>query len=185
MKMKLSSFKRYRLAGIVICMLAAGICYSCGSSGGFGPQDESVMTLESAEPLGRDIARAADQEMSEAAGQEPAASEVPLSGRFGESGGDKPEKTALPPVFVHVCGQVEKPGVYELPAGSRVYEAVIAAGGFSGEAAGDYLNLAQEVQDGMKLEVPHRDQADEWKSRGQSGIALPGGQSFGRRRRKS
>ena len=34
-------------------------------------------------------------------------------------------------IFVHVCGAVKNPDVYELPAGSRVYEAVQAAGGFT------------------------------------------------------
>nr|WP_242827380.1 helix-hairpin-helix domain-containing protein [Enterocloster clostridioformis] len=65
------------------------------------------------------------------------------------------------------------PGVYGLPAGSRVYEAIEAAGGFSEAAVPDYLNLAQVLEDGMKIQVPDREQAEEWKARGltQSGIS--------------
>ena len=47
-----------------------------------------------------------------------------------------------PGIFVHVCGQVLRPGVYELPAGSRVWDAVEEAGGFLEEAAADSVNLA-------------------------------------------
>ena len=36
-------------------------------------------------------------------------------------------------VVVHVCGQVAAPGVYELAEGSRIYEAIEAAGGVNGQ----------------------------------------------------
>ena len=41
----------------------------------------------------------------------------------------------------------------------------------------DYLNLAQVLEDGMKIQVPDREQAEEWKARGltQSGISMGGG----------
>ena len=48
-------------------------------------------------------------------------------------------------VYVHVCGQVACPGVYLLPAGSRLYEAIEAAGGLSENAAGELLNQAEEA----------------------------------------
>lgn len=60
-------------------------------------------------------------------------------------------------LFVHICGEVEKPGVYELPEGSRVYEAVEEAGGFTEDAAADYVNLAQILEDGWKVEIPSKE----------------------------
>lgn len=57
-------------------------------------------------------------------------------------------------VFVHICGEVRQPGVYELAAGSRVYEALAEAGGVTEAAASDYLNQAAYVSDGQKLVVP-------------------------------
>lgn len=60
-------------------------------------------------------------------------------------------------LFVHICGEVEKPGVYELPEGSRVYEAVEEAGGFTEDAAADYVNLAQILEDGWKIEIPSKE----------------------------
>ncbi|MDO5407469.1 MAG: helix-hairpin-helix domain-containing protein [Eubacteriales bacterium] len=58
---------------------------------------------------------------------------------------------------VHVCGEVNAPGVYELEEGQRICEAIEQAGGFTEGAATDYLNLAEPVRDGMKLAVPNRD----------------------------
>lgn len=55
---------------------------------------------------------------------------------------------------VHVCGAVQSPGVYTLEEGSRIYQAVEAAGGFTKEAGEDYLNQADRVSDGMKIYVP-------------------------------
>lgn len=57
-------------------------------------------------------------------------------------------------ICVHVCGAVKNPDVYELPVGSRVYEAVKNAGGFSEEADENYVNQAQVLQDGVKLVIP-------------------------------
>lgn len=59
-----------------------------------------------------------------------------------------------PSLFVHICGEVKNPGVYELPAGSRIFEAVEAAGGFTEEAWESYVNLALELTDGWKVEIP-------------------------------
>lgn len=61
-------------------------------------------------------------------------------------------------ICVHVCGAVEKAGVYELPAGSRVYEAVRAAGGFAENADESYVNQAQQLADGSKLVIPSVEQ---------------------------
>lgn len=58
------------------------------------------------------------------------------------------------PVLVHVAGLVRKPGVVELPAGSRVADAVRAAGGPVKDADVDLLNLARPLADGEQVVVP-------------------------------
>ena len=55
---------------------------------------------------------------------------------------------------VFVCGAVESPGVYTLAAGSRVCDAIEAAGGFSEDASQDYWNQAEYVSDGQMIDVP-------------------------------
>ncbi len=61
-------------------------------------------------------------------------------------------------VLIHVAGAVHDPGVYQLPAGARVADAVEAAGGPLRSANVDALNLAELLADGMKIEVPRRGQ---------------------------
>ena len=56
-------------------------------------------------------------------------------------------------VLVHVAGAVRRPGLYELPAGARLADAIEAAGGARAGAQLDALNLAEALADGQKVEV--------------------------------
>ena len=60
------------------------------------------------------------------------------------------------PLMVHVSGAVARPGVYTLPAGSRVQDAIQAAGSFLAEADEGSLNLAAELEDGVQIIVQSR-----------------------------
>ncbi len=66
-------------------------------------------------------------------------------------------------VVVQVAGAVFRPGVYTLPAGSRIADAIRAAGGYSTDvdprAAETRLNLAAKVQDAQSIVVPRRGDA--------------------------
>lgn len=65
-----------------------------------------------------------------------------------------PTATAGAVLLVHVVGQVRKPGVVRLPAGSRVLDAVRAAGGATPSADLNSVNLARVVADGDQIVVP-------------------------------
>lgn len=84
-------------------------------------------------------------------------------------------------ICIHVCGAVLRPGVYELQAGSRVYEAVQAAGGFAEGADQNYVNQAQELGDGMKLVIPTVEEAAQASEREFSGEAANAGTDSGGR----
>ena len=71
-------------------------------------------------------------------------------------------------VVVHVVGKVASPGVVELPAGSRVLDAVEAAGGVTSSRASSTVNLARLVVDGEQIDVG----ADPRSSGGTSRISL-------------
>ncbi|HEX2029893.1 MAG TPA: ComEA family DNA-binding protein [Actinomycetota bacterium] len=62
-------------------------------------------------------------------------------------------------VFVHVAGWVRQPGVYELPEGSRVIDALELAGGPKRGAELSALNLAAVLTDGQQVIVPRRAEA--------------------------
>jgi competence protein ComEA len=84
-------------------------------------------------------------------------------------------------VLVHVAGAVQQPGVVSLPAGSRVFQAIDAAGGAVPNAELGGLNLAEVVQDGAKVHVPAVDEADQPSPSALAGNASGGaGNSAGR-----
>lgn len=72
-------------------------------------------------------------------------------------------------VYVYVCGAVRQEGVYRLPEGSRINDALILAGGLTEDAASGVLNLAESVQDGQKLYFPTKDEMEN-----QQGVPVDG-----------
>lgn len=74
-----------------------------------------------------------------------------------------PTQTPLPsptaaPIRIHVSGEVAHPDVYELPVRAIVRDAITAAGGLTGEADIDRVNLALQLSDGMRIHVPAVDE---------------------------
>ena len=65
-----------------------------------------------------------------------------------------PTRSPEPPIIVDVAGAVAHPGVYRLAAGSRVADALTAAGGATDEADLFALNKAAPVRDGQRIYVP-------------------------------
>ena len=65
---------------------------------------------------------------------------------------DAPSEEA-PTLVVHICGAVAAPGVYELPTGSRIIDAVEAGGGFLPEADEACCNLAEAIEDGCQIYI--------------------------------
>jgi len=83
---------------------------------------------------------------------------IPTSG-LGGAGGNK--SSAVPSgLVIDVQGAVVRPGVHHLPTGSRVGDAIDAAGGYSAAvdltAASAAINLAAPLTDGAKIHVPAR-----------------------------
>ncbi len=64
------------------------------------------------------------------------------------------ELGTTPELYVHVLGRVTEPGLYVLGDGSRVVDAVAAAGGFATGADQGAVNLARLLSDGEQLYVP-------------------------------
>ncbi len=92
---------------------------------------------------------------TEASGEGPGGTGVsladaPVGGVGSEAAG------AAGDVVVHVAGEVTEPGVYRMPAGSRVADAIDRAGGANGAADPDAINLAARLADGQQIVVPGR-----------------------------
>ncbi len=91
-----------------------------------------------------------------------------LGGDGGDGGGGvvvDPAASARPPrssagrsptALVQVAGEVNRPGVYRLPSGARVTDAVQRAGGLTSHAEQAGINLVAGVQDGQQVIVPRK-----------------------------
>jgi competence protein ComEA len=90
------------------------------------------------------------------------------------AGADAVTTTTVAPVAVHVAGAVARPGLYRLPAGSRVADALGRAGGRLPAADVDRLNLAAKLVDGQKILVPKRGEVTPLDT-GATGVAIGNG----------
>lgn len=93
---------------------------------------------------------------------------VLLVRHLGGSGSAAPVVTPLPArarparpaaaklLVIDVAGAVRRPGLYRLRAGSRIDDAIAAAGGVTGKAQLDAVNLAAPIADGEQVVVPRR-----------------------------
>lgn len=115
------------IGAVVIAVLGIAIAVLLGSLS----SDQTVF------PIGDDAAAAEEGEA--AASGEDADVSPSDAGRF---------------IVVHVSGAVISSGVYELPEGSRVSDAIDAAGGMVDDASEDALNLARVLVDGEQVVVP-------------------------------
>ncbi len=141
-----------KLKKSVVCILcAACLLAGCGSEGELLSElrSEKADILESDTSPEEEMAAENAAADGAAEGSEAETGEGGVKAQEVWTGAEEPA-----PICVHVCGAVELPGVYEMPAGSRFYEAVEMAGGFAEDACRDYLNMAAPLADGSRLEIP-------------------------------
>lgn len=147
---------RIKLILICICVLAAGICYVTGIFG-VGGGSRTVITAEKSSEKQESRAAQETKESQDLQG----ADVQPQSSQSAAAGTKEVQTQTEDKIFVHVCGEVVSPGVYEFPSGSRIYQAVTEAGGYTAAAADDFLNMAQVLEDGMKITIPDKETARE------------------------
>lgn len=146
--------KKYRWLIVLLVLVVCAIA-------GCRKQQETLLLYEDAQ-FGEDTVKSGVMEQSIDDGAQENAE--PTMGRDPETVSGDPEQSAgngtgvqsdeAAVCVVHVCGAVQNPGVYSLAEGSRIYEAVAAAGGLLTEADEAYLNQAACVTDGEQIYVP-------------------------------
>lgn len=111
----------------------------------------------------------------------PAASAAPAPGATDRAVGEgrvakagEATTRTLAPLAVHVAGAVARPGLYHMPAGSRVADALGRAGGKLPAADVDRLNLAARLVDGQKILVTRRGEPVPLEAAGPGGPASTG-----------
>lgn len=78
------------------------------------------------------------------------------------------------PIAVHIIGAVPRPGLYEFAEGSRVQDAIDAAGGLLTSANVDSVNLAALLEDGQQLDIPYKAGTDSSNENSDDALVLPG-----------
>lgn len=63
-------------------------------------------------------------------------------------------------IILHITGEVNSPGIIEIDEGSRLNDAIKAAGGLTENADTNKINLAYVVQDGQKINIPNVNSVD-------------------------
>ena len=77
----------------------------------------------------------------------------PPTGEFSVRADETVNEVSQQFLYVHVVGEVKSPGMYQLPIGARLVDAVFAAGGLTEEADNASVNLARELTDGEQIIV--------------------------------
>lgn len=126
-------FIRYYLAAGLLGMT---ILFAAGCAG----QNNTTYSLKGEQPL-------AEEDASAARG---------TNGTALNEGGtnDTALNTGSDTVLVHICGEVQTPGVYELTADSRICDVLLLAGGFTADADTEAVNMAAGIEDGMQIVIP-------------------------------
>lgn len=145
--------KKWKFRNVCLIMACVLLCCGCGGNG-----TAIVIGAESQE-----TADLSDEITSDTYG---GAGEAAAGGGAGGGGSSRTEGESKVPeqetvIRVYVCGAVANPGVVEIPQGSRVEDALKAAGGFGAEAGREAVNLADWVSDGQKLYFPKEGEAVE------------------------
>lgn len=134
----------------IICILLLSVCVTAGAAACGASREIALDDVTTASSEGATQA-------AEAATEDAAATDASGDSAAEAVGENEAEGDATPEpgtVCVYVCGEVVTPGVYELPEGARIYEALALAGGLGEEADLAAVNQAQELSDGMMIRIP-------------------------------
>ena len=145
---RLRSFRRVIIgAGLILCVDLAFV--ACSGQTDTLELVESQETADAEEDADAGDSTAVDPSAEDGSDT---ASDTSASGTSGDEAASAPDDENT--ICVYVCGAVILPGVYELPEGTRVYEAVDAAGGFAEDADETYVNQALILSDQARLYIP-------------------------------
>lgn len=64
-------------------------------------------------------------------------------------------------IYIHICGAVKEPNVYEVEKDSRLFDIIKLAGGLTEDAAGDFVNQAALVEDGQQIYIPTKEEVED------------------------
>ncbi len=143
--------KRKLAIAMIGLVLLLGICYQGAKQFGFWGQLGSQNAVTIIDGQGQ----LATPDQPTPAEVEPEKVVKQANNPVASSSGQEASAPGEQSIMVHVVGAVSKPGVYQLPKGARIFQAVEKAGATK-EAALGFINLAQSIQDGEQIIVPSK-----------------------------
>ncbi len=142
--------KKLILTGLTcVFLLISGICYSCAYE---QKQPVLISSMTDEAKGGVETEQNEEQKNSENALKEQSSTEL-TDQRVTEIIAEN-----VTNIYVHICGAVVHPGVYQVDAGARIVDLIELSGGLTKEAAGDFINQAIEVTDGQRIYVPSQEE---------------------------
>jgi len=112
----------------------------------------------------------------EGPGSEMEVSESSFQNPEGEDGGDGSDYASEGDIYVDIGGEVVNPGVYQVPAGTRLFQVVEQAGGLKDSADTDSINQAERVMDGQKIIIGSREESSPYYTGSRSFGGSAGGE---------
>lgn len=142
--------KKKYIVAILSCLflIVAGVCYSCS----YNKTEQGQEVLLTFPENGQN-----NEERPENASD--STSTVIDGDNYDDNNSQTVDNNSL--IYVHLCGAVTYPDVYQIEAGSRLVDLIKVAGGLSPEAAGDFINQAMVVEDGQRIYIPTKDELKE------------------------
>lgn len=137
-----------KLSAIISLIILAGICYSCTYWSG----NSSKAVILSLDDASKDSSDENHQNHSEDFTEEAMEAK--------KQSGDEDITLKEQGIYIHICGAVHAPGVYQMAVNTRLVDLIEMAGGLTEDAAGDYLNQARMVSDGERIYVPTKDELE-------------------------
>lgn len=131
----------------IIGILLLSVCVTAGAAACGGTE---IALDESAAPA---AVTSTELTAADTSAAPPASAQTGEEETLAQETAPAPEQTSAT-ICVYVCGEVMTPGVYSLPEGARIYEALALAGGLTTAADTGVVNQAQTLTDGMMVRIP-------------------------------
>lgn len=141
-----------------IFIVVAGACYSCSYD---KSQKDGVLLLSQSEEQANELGLEYEDENGYPYSSQGIGPNNILAQVDSIQSSDTVKEIDTPMIYVHLCGAVMNPQVYQVEAGTRLVDIIEAAGGLISEAAGDYINQAMIVEDGQRIYIPTKDEIKE------------------------
>lgn len=132
--------RKWVTAILSVCfVIIAGILYSCSKTS----NKEAIFTLE------HQVTDTTKSEQGDFTENVHAAVEEPVLQQDTTN-----NKANNADIYIHICGEVNKPGVYKVEENTRLIDVIELADGLTKDAAGDFVNQAATVYDGQRIYIP-------------------------------